>query len=94
VRAPGEYTFYLDSDDGSRLCIDDKTVVDLDGVRAAGREKSGRIRLSAGKHPLTVTYFEKDGHEVLRVWWKGPGFEKRQIPPDVLYHLRDEEPKK
>ncbi|MFT5470780.1 MAG: hypothetical protein ACI8UO_005911 [Verrucomicrobiales bacterium] len=39
INAPieGEYTFKVSSDDGSRLLVDGKAVVTLDGVHALGR---------------------------------------------------------
>ena len=42
VEQPGQYTFRLTSDDGSRLLIDDEVVVDHDGLRGAeSREGHG-----------------------------------------------------
>jgi hypothetical protein len=53
VDAPtdGLYTFYANSDDGSRLYIGSTLVVNNDGLHAM-RELSGSIGLKAGKHAL------------------------------------------
>lgn len=86
VEAPadGVYAFWTASDDGSRLWIGDALVVDSDGLHGAV-DRRGRVRLKAGKHPLTVAWFERDGAEALRVDWSGPGFERRELPAESLF---------
>ena len=88
VPTNGTYTFYTRSDDGSKLYIGDTEVVNNDGLHSA-REQSGSIGLKAGKHPITVTFFEKAGHSILDVSWQGPGFSKQIIPADVLESAAD-----
>jgi glucose/arabinose dehydrogenase len=84
VPTNGLYTFYTSSDDGSRLYIGSTLVVNNDGQHAS-RELAGTIRLRAGKHALTVTYFERTGKEVLNVSYAGPGIAKRAIPATALF---------
>ena len=79
----GNYTFYTNSDDGSRLYIGDKLVVNNDGKHGMV-EKRGRINLPAGSHPIVVTYFDNGGNDGLIVRWKGPGFKKQAIAEDRL----------
>lgn len=88
VPCKGIYTFYLMSDDGSQLSIGDILVVDHDG-RHRVSEKSGQIALAAGKHAITVAYFESMVHEILRVYYSGPGIEKQPIPSHVLFRKRE-----
>ena len=83
VAQSGTYTFYTTSDDGSKLYINDKTVVSNDGLHAA-EERSGQVYLSAGQHPIKVIYFENSGKEVLKVQYAGPDVSKRVIPSAVL----------
>lgn len=78
----GEYTFYLSSDDGSRLLINGKPVVTYDGIHAADREKTGTVTLTPGTHDLRIEYFEKAGQEELAVAWSGPHIAKRYFTPD------------
>lgn len=80
----GEYTFYTKSDDGSRLMINNSVVVDNNGKHAM-IEKSGKVQLSKGLHPIEVTYFEYTGGENLIVSYEGPGISKRTIPNSVLF---------
>jgi alpha-L-fucosidase len=79
----GVYTFFTLSDDGSQLHIGDQLVVDNDGLHGV-EERSGTIALSAGAHPVTVTFFEKTGGDALEAWYAGPGIEKQRIPASVL----------
>jgi len=93
VPADGLYVFYTSSDDGSRLYIGEKLVVDNDGLHGV-MEMGGLIRLSKGLYPITVTFFEKTGGEELKVFFEGPGLPKREIPPAALFHRPPAKPAK
>lgn len=84
ISTAGTYTFYTKSDDGSKLYISGKQVVNNDALHGF-RERSGSIYLTAGSHPIKVTYFERTGTgENLVVSYQGPGVSKRTIPDAVL----------
>ncbi len=84
ISTAGTYTFYTSSDDGSKLYIDGLEIVHNDGLHAAV-EKSGAVTLTAGKHPIKVSYFERSGaSEILQVSYAGPGISKQPIPDAVL----------
>jgi hypothetical protein len=85
VPTDGIYTFYLNSDDGSRLLIGSEVVVDNDGLHAAV-EVPGQVLLKAGRHPIAVEYFQAGGERRLDVSYEGPGVAKQTIPPEVLNH--------
>lgn len=91
IPADGLYTFYLSSDDGSRLKIGSKTIVDHDGLHGAG-DMSGLARLKAGLHPFRLEYFESTGNESLQLDWEGPGLEKQEIPPSAYFSAAPTEP--
>jgi hypothetical protein len=57
VDQPGSYKFFLTSDDGSRLYIDDKLAIDNDGTHAA-ESVNGGAKLSFGIHSIRVSYFQ------------------------------------
>lgn len=84
VPTDGTYTFYTNSDDGSKLYIGTTEVVNNDGNHAPA-EKSGTIGLKAGKHALTVIYYENGGGEALSVSYSGPGIGKQTIPASAYY---------
>ncbi len=88
VKVPrdGLYTFYTDSDDGSRLLVDGRVVVDNDGPHSA-LEKSGEVALKAGFHAITVSVFELTGGELLDVSLSGSGVDKQTIPAGMLYRI-------
>ncbi|MFM8330541.1 MAG: DUF1800 family protein, partial [Candidatus Methylumidiphilus sp.] len=83
IPADGFYDFYTNSDDGSRLWIDDVLVVDNDGLHGA-RDALGNIGLSAGWHRIRVGFFERYGADSLAVSWKTPGGVRSAIPDAAL----------
>ena len=86
IRVPvdGAYRFFVRSDDGSRMWVGDKLVVENDGLHSA-HEESGVIALAAGLHPITVAMFEAGGGFELGVSWQGPGIFKQPIPASALF---------
>ncbi len=79
VPKEGEYTFYLDSDDGSRLILDDKPILEYDGIHGQGQEKSVKITLTAGRHPVRLEYFQNIFGLGLSVAWEGPQLNRRTL---------------
>ncbi|RYZ69507.1 MAG: hypothetical protein EOP09_07565 [Proteobacteria bacterium] len=84
VPADGDYTFQLNSDDGSRLYIDGREVIDNDGEHQAygpGPDdslvvglKEVVINLRKGEHPLALNYFQGPRFRIaLMLKWKLPG---------------------
>lgn len=84
ISAAGNYTFYTNSDDGSKLYINNKEVVNNDGIHS-NIERSGNISLGVGRHNIRVEYFDNTGGEVLGVNYAGPGISKQLIPQHILY---------
>jgi hypothetical protein len=85
VPVDGIYTFYTESNDGSKLFIGDKEVVNNDGPHGM-EEKNGQIALKAGFHPILVTYFQTLNKLGLIVRYQGPGIDKQKIPAGILFH--------
>jgi len=92
IRAPKDatYTFFTESDDGSRLWIDGKVVVDNGGVHPM-EEKSGEIELKAGEHDIKVELFENDGEVGCKLSWESSGSAKEILPDGVLSHRKDKD---
>lgn len=65
----GHYRFHVAMDDGLRLYVDDTLLIDEwhDGSR---REGSAAIFLEAGRHDLTIEYYEKTGSALVEVNWE------------------------
>ncbi|HQF17236.1 MAG: PA14 domain protein [Methanosaeta sp. PtaB.Bin039] len=73
VESAGEYSFRLVSDDGSRLFIDGKKVIDNDGVHSPS-SVSGTVDLTRGEHQIEVDYFQGPRYYVaLQLFWTPPG---------------------
>lgn len=85
VRLPsdGVYAFWIASDDGSNLYVDDRKVIDNDGLHSLHEER-GSAALAAGWHKVTVDFFEKTGGHELDVWMSGPDGARRPIDPKEM----------
>lgn len=79
VPAAGAYTFSLDSDDGSRLTIDGRTVLEYDGIHGEGSPRTATVQLAAGRRPIRLDYFQGLHGKGLTVGWSGPGFAMRPL---------------
>ena len=66
ITQAGDYTFFLASDDGSRLIIDGKTIIDLDGIHPESVQ-SKTVKLEAGIFPIRILYFEGGGQRALKL---------------------------
>ncbi|MFN6161697.1 MAG: PVC-type heme-binding CxxCH protein [Planctomycetota bacterium] len=83
VPKSGKYTFFIASDDGSRIYLDDRLLIDNDGLHGMA-EKQTNVDLSAGVHRIIVTYFDNGGGDGLKVAWSGPDLSKQEIAPELL----------
>lgn len=84
IQTAGTYRFYLASDDGSKLYINDELVVDNDGDHGV-IEKDASEQLSVGKHPIRVEWFNGGGGSFLGLYYEGPGIPKQVLGADKLY---------
>ena len=85
ISKEGFYTFFTDSDDGSKLFIDDQEIVDNDGNHG-NTEKHGRAVLKKGFHKISVLYFDGAGNNSLNVSMQPEGGLKTIIPSSILFH--------
>jgi hypothetical protein len=80
----GVYRFYTYSDDGSKLFIDGKEVVNNDGSHGAKRA-DGKIALDEGFHEFRVLYFEDYMGNELEVGFSSIGIRECKIPDEFMY---------
>jgi len=85
-----KYTFFVESDDGSRLSIDGKLIVDNGGLHSM-EEKSGEAELKAGDHELKLELFENDGEAGIKFSWEPTGVAKEIVPEGALFHKKDKD---
>ena len=79
VPQDAEYKFYMQSDDGSRLYIDNDKVIDRwDDHGWVPGSHGGKV-LSSGKHSIRVEHYNAGGEAGIRLrWFGGP------IPADTI----------
>ena len=66
LREEGNYLFRLGSDDGSRLWIDEKLIIDNDGLHPP-EMKEKFVQLERGLHKIRVSYFQGPREDVALV---------------------------
>lgn len=90
VARAGRHVFYLSSDDGSRLYIDEQLVVNNDGPHGM-EEREGTIELTLGHHAVRVEFFQGGGGAGCQLHWQPAGKEKQLLEGHCIWHYRDVE---
>ncbi len=70
---PGTYRFYASCDDGVRITVDGKRVVDAWQDQQLPNTHTGDLTLSEGQHTIVVEYYEHGGQASAHVWWNRLG---------------------
>lgn len=85
LKAPmaGDYTFYVTSDDGCRLYIDGRLIIDEWWDRVP-TEFQASIHLSEGIHDLQLDYYESTGSASVKLEWSSANIERQVIPASAL----------
>lgn len=79
----GDVTFFIDSDDGSKLLINGEELI-VNGGSHGMREYSGTINLSAGYHDIRIEHFNGGGPGGLIFSYQPEGQSKQVVPSSVL----------
>ncbi len=79
----GRWNFFVTSDDGCRLFIDGKQIIDAWRDRAP-EESTGTTELKHGKHEIRLEYFQGGSGKAAHLAWEGPGQEKAIIAAEFL----------
>src|SRR5262245_23186430 len=90
VEKEGKTQFWTESDDGSRLTIDGKVVVDNGGSHPMTL-KGGSAELTAGDHEVKIEYFQGAGGAGCKVSWEPPGGPRQPIPAKAFFHRKGAE---
>lgn len=81
-----DYAFHTFSDDGVRLWIDDKLIVNNWNYQAVAEAVSAPIRLEVGKrYRVKMEFFEGGGEAEARLWWSTPFLNKAPVPRSQLF---------
>jgi hypothetical protein len=70
---PGIYRFHASCDDGVRIYVDGRLVVDAWHNQSLPNTRSGDVSLGSGQHSVVVEYFEHGGTASAHVWWNRLG---------------------
>jgi cytochrome c len=76
----GTYEFELRSDDGSRLVLDGRRIIEMNRPQSPTSAR-GTIELKAGLHPILIEHFDGGGGEELHFSWRPPGAAAFEIVP-------------
>jgi hypothetical protein len=87
VATTRKYTFQFDHDDGGRMWMDGKQVVDNwnDGVHHDRVE----LELTAGDHPIKLEYFEGGSFGGINLKWESEAFPQEIVPEKNFYHTAE-----
>lgn len=85
VAKPGKYTFTLESNDGSRLYINGKQIINHWSIHKM-LPKKATIDLEAGDHNLLVTFCEVNTEAGCILRWTPPEGEEAVVPASALFH--------
>jgi len=87
VQAPvsGPFTFAAYSDEGIRVTVDGRRVLDHWDGHQVKHDIGTPITLEAGKwYPITVEYYEVKGDAVVHLLWSYPGRASQTVPQQYL----------
>ncbi|SEG88342.1 Glycosyl hydrolases family 39 [Nonomuraea solani] len=77
------YTFITTSDDGVRLWVDGKVVVD-NWTDHSKRDDSGQVALTAGAHDIKMEYYDGGYDAIAQLHWSSPTITRQTIPAEKL----------
>jgi phage tail-like protein len=84
------YTFRTRSDDGVRLWVAGRLIID-NWTDHAATEDAGQIRLEGGRwYPIVLEYYEKTGSAFIELRWSSANQPSEIVPKECLYSVQDE----
>jgi alpha-L-rhamnosidase len=84
----GEYTFYIASNDGSKLYVDGNLLIDNGGEHGT-KELSNSLFLKKGRHALKADYFQSGGNKSLMVSYSSADIRYQPIPEFCLFKSKN-----
>ncbi len=88
----GNWTFFINSDDGSELWVNGESLATNYGMHGM-RERSGSVNLTEGLHEFRIEFFQGGGPHGLIFSWQGPNTTKAPVPPSAFLVANDVAPK-
>jgi hypothetical protein len=85
IPADGVYGLFINSDDGSKMVLDDNEIVMNDGIHGM-KEEGKHYPLAKGYHKLRIEYFQGEGGVGLEFLVEAPGQQKSVVPATWLFN--------
>jgi len=85
IPADGVYGLFINSDDGSKMVLDDTETVMNDGIHGM-REEGNHYPLARGYHKIRIEYFQGEGGVGLEFLVEAPGQKKTVVPATWLFN--------
>ena len=79
------YTFYLTTDDGSRLWIDGQLIIN-EWYDHGPSDHQATVYLNPGLHVIQYDYYNDTGWAIAKLFWSTSSTNKTIIPSDHLYY--------
>jgi len=80
-----KYTFYIRSDEGVKLFIDGKILINTWPEKKRVNEHSGSIKLKKGFHNIKLEYYFNQKFADLKLLWSSSKFKKKIVAPKYLF---------
>jgi hypothetical protein len=82
----GIYLIKANSNDGIRVFLDNKRILNDPDVHAARFTPDAEIEIKQpGRYTILVRYFQRKGKATLEMYWKTPGTDRFDIIPAMAY---------
>jgi hypothetical protein len=89
---PGRYRLITASDDGVRVWLDDRLIIDLWRGQFLTRG-AAEVELNDRAHALRIEYFEAVSTASMSFRWQQVGgFPEEAVPPTALFHVQPDAP--
>ncbi|MCA9050462.1 MAG: trypsin-like peptidase domain-containing protein [Planctomycetaceae bacterium] len=85
VTQPGLHRITVLSDDGSKLFLNDREIIDNDGNHHP-QPRSRLVYAAPGLHQLRLLYFEGNGFEELQLLLQTPDGKQQPVTAELLWH--------
>ncbi len=85
ISKENNYTFTIETDEGARLFLDDKLVIDTWAQENRALEHSGGVDLTEGFHRIMVEYYFNQSYADIKLLWSSGSNKRKIIKAKYLY---------
>ncbi|RJP67333.1 MAG: alpha-N-acetylglucosaminidase [Ignavibacteriales bacterium] len=85
IENDGQYYFALATDDGGKLYLNGKEIINTDGQHKT-KEQFALLDLKKGFYPFTLEYFQCDGSKNLKLYYKFNSELKQDFTEKMFFH--------